>query len=311
MNPVGIGLGVLGGVVALGAGASWLTYQQTRRLLTPIRKPLERHPREVGLEVEDVRISGPQGTLAAWYLPARNGCTIICCHGIHDNRAQWIEQMARLHQRSGYGALIFEMAGHGESEGNLVTYGVREAHDVAAVVEYLRSRGDVDMTRLGIIGYSLGAIAAVLAATEIPELKCVIIESGFADLKQDISALFHRYTGLPAFPFANIVVFWGQLIGGVRLADIRPARVIHMISPRAVFIISDLADQLANEPYDGMELYTQAGEPKRLWQLPGVGHVQAFVAQPEEWIARVGAFLDEHLMGIVTSQATDSQQHQA
>lgn len=268
------------------------SYWRATVLLTPVRKALPYQPSDYGLSVEDARIPGRRGELAAWYLPARNGCTLICCHGINDNRAQWIEPIARLHARSGYGALMFDFAGHGQSEGKQVTFGVREAEDVEDVIAYLRRRGDVNMDGLGILGYSLGAITAVLAAARLPELRCVVIESGFADLQRDVAVLFKRFTGLPSFPFANLIVFWGQLISGVKLGDIRPMRVIGSISPRPVFVISDLDDALANEPYDGTHLFESAGHPKEFWQIADCAHVQGFATVPELWIQRVGDFLD-------------------
>jgi uncharacterized protein len=273
------------------------SFHLARKLLRPVRIPYARVPADVQLEMEDIRIAGPRGTLAAWYLPAHNGCTLVCCHGIHDTRAQWIEQMARLHRRSGYGAILFDLAGHGTSDGHMVTYGAHEVRDVAAVLKYLRGRGDVRMDRIGIVGYSLGAITAVLAAAQMSELQCVVIESCFADLQRDIAMLFRRYTGLPAFPFASLVVFWAQLLSGARLGQIRPEQVIGRLSPRAVMIISDLCDTIFNEPYDGEHLYAAAGEPKELWQVPECGHVQAFVMAPDEWVERVGSFLDRHLAG--------------
>lgn len=287
-------------IMAAGATFGMLARRQTRRLLTPVRRPLEHRPDECGVVVEEVTIAGPSGNLAAWYLPAANGCTLICCHGIHDNRGQWIRQMAQLHARGGYGALMFDFCGHGESEGDLVTYGAREAEEIGAAITYLRARGDVELDHLGIMGYSLGAISAVLAAARYPELHCVVIESGFADLLTDIKALFKRYTGLPSFPFAAIVVALGQRIAGVRLADIRPARVIGQLGERGVgvLIISDLKDDLANEPYDGKTLYAAAGEPKELWQVPDAGHVWAYDTHPDEWIAHVGNFLDAHLAAL-------------
>jgi pimeloyl-ACP methyl ester carboxylesterase len=278
-------------VVVLLAVTYWWAWQ----LVHPRRTPLYFRPEEYGLAVEEISIPGPRGALRAWYLPARNGCTLICCHGINDNRSQWVPRVARLHASGGYGALMFDFAGHGESDASLVTYGVREAGDVAAVVAYLRSRGDVAMGRLGILGLSLGAITATLAAAGMPELRVVVLESGFADLPHDVGKLFHRFTGAPTFPFAWLIVFWGQRICGIRLAEIHPARVIGQISPRAVLIIADLEDGLADEPYDGEQLYAHAGEPKELWQVAGAAHVKAFETAPEEWIARVGGFLDQYL----------------
>src|SRR5262249_4745246 len=244
---MGTGSLVLAGVTLFGgslAGLLGFCYWRARLLLAPVRVPLAYRPVDVGLVMQELRLPSPRGELAAWYLPARNGCTLICCHGINDNRGQWVAQVARLHARGGYGALLFDFAGHGESDGKLVTYGARETQDIAAVLDYLRARGDVDMRRLAILGYSLGAIAAVLAA-QMPELRCLVIESGFADLQGDIGTLFTRYTGLPAFPFANLIVSFCQVIAGVKLSEIRPMRVIGRLSPRAVFIISDLEDEIA------------------------------------------------------------------
>lgn len=295
---------IAGAVVALALLATiallLFTHYQARKLLTPVRKPLQLQPADVNLAVEDVWIASPRGRLAAWYVPARNGCTLICCHGINDNRGQWLPQVSRLHHERGYGALLFDFSGHGQSEGNQVTYGYRERMDVAAVLTYLRERGDVDMRGIGIMGYSLGAITAVLAAVAESDLHAVVIESCFADLQHDIGAAFQRYTGLPGFPLANLVVFWGQTIAKVQLSEIRPARIIGQIAPRAVFVISDLRDSLVDEPLDGEQLYGHAGEPRRFWQVPGAQHVQAFNVAPDEWIARVGDFLDTYLAPRVT-----------
>ena len=287
---------LLGVCALLVAGLLLFTYQMARRLLRPERRPMALSPADVNLEMSVIRIPSSRGALAAWYLPASNGCTLVCCHGINDNSGQWLPQIARLHARGGYGALLFDFAGHGQSEGSQVTYGIRERHDVTAAIEYLRQRGDVDMDRVAILGYSLGAITAVLAAVEHPDLRAVVIESGFSDLYHDIAKLFTRYTGLPAFPFAHLVIFWGQRIAHVRLSEIRPAQVIGGIAPRPVLIISDLRDGLADEPYDGEHLYQAAGEPKELWQVAEATHVNAFGVEPEAWIDHVGAFLDTYLV---------------
>ncbi|HEX9068947.1 MAG TPA: alpha/beta fold hydrolase [Ktedonobacterales bacterium] len=296
MGKLLIGLGAAAGVIAMACLALIsFSYRRARTLVTPQRKPLQIDPASLRVPLEHVCFPGPRGALAAWYLPASNGCTLVCCHGIDDNSGQWFAQMEALHLRSGYGALMFDFAGHGQSEGTLVTYGAAEQEDVAAAMSYLGARGDVDMERLGLMGLSLGAITGTLFAARKPVFRVVVIESGFADLQRDIAHLFHRYTGLPAFPFANLIVAMCQRITGTSLSSIRPMRVIHRISPAAVLIISDLADTIADEPFDGEHLFAAADEPKELWQLDGVDHVQAFPTFPHEWVERVGSFLDRYL----------------
>jgi pimeloyl-ACP methyl ester carboxylesterase len=288
--------GIIAGLLALvGAALAGFSFVRAKVLLTPIRKPLKALPEDYGLAPEQVRIPGPRGALVGWYLPARNGCTLLCCHGINDNAGQWFEPVAELHTRSGYGAIMFDFAGHGRSDDAQVTYGGGEQLDVHAVLAYLRERGDVDMSRLGLMGYSLGAITSVLYAARHPIFRTVVIESGFADIQRDIAHLFTRYTGLPSFPFANLILFWAERLSGYKLSALRPMRVIGRISPGAVLIISDLEDTLAFEPYDGERLYSGAGEPKALWQVPATEHVQAFVTARAEWIEHVGGFLDRFL----------------
>src|SRR5689334_20476883 len=169
-----VALVILGLLVLAFVALCAFSFARTRALLTPVRRLSARHPRDVGLPAEEARIPGPRGALAAWYIPPRNGCVLLCCHGINDNREQWLDQIVALRARGGYGALLFDFSGHGESAGRLVTFGARETLDVAAALRYLRERGDVDMNRIGIMGYSLGAIAAVLAAADLPELRCVV-----------------------------------------------------------------------------------------------------------------------------------------
>ena len=72
------------GVLALVAGLLLFTYQMARKLLRPERRAMAITPEDVGLRMNAVRIPSPRGTLAGWYLPSRNGCTLICCHGIND-----------------------------------------------------------------------------------------------------------------------------------------------------------------------------------------------------------------------------------
>lgn len=287
-----IGSGAL--LLALIALLLAFTYWQAARLVHPTRKPLVLHPRNLAVPHEEVVIASPVGKLAAWYLPGTNGRTLIGLHGINDNKEQWLAPAADL-QRRGYNVLLLDFRGHGQSEGRFVTFGDRETEDVRAVLTYLQSRGDVDLTRIGLMGLSLGAITAIIAAARLPEIRAVVAEAAFGDLKQDLGIAFHRFTGLPPFPFANLVVFWGRLLVGAKLSQLRPVAVVDRIAPRAVFIIGDLKDNLVDEPQTSAALFAQAGEPKQLWQLPDVPHVGGYAADPVAYIDRIDAFFNQYL----------------
>jgi putative phosphoribosyl transferase len=70
-------------------------------------------------------------------------------------------------RESGIGALLFDLSGHGESSNDLRGEDMSAyVDDVAAVFGWLQSREDVDSSRIGIAGSSLGALVALYALRE-------------------------------------------------------------------------------------------------------------------------------------------------
>ncbi len=202
-------LGLAGLLVLLALALLAFTWLQAWKLTHPPRKLPGRTPADLGIAFEDVTFTTEDGiSLSGWFIPARNGRTIIGCHGILDNREQLLEPAAIL-ARSGYGFLLYDARAHGSSGGKHSTYGHDEVKDVAAAVAYLETRPDVDAQHLGIIGNSLGGITAIRAAARLPQLRVVIAESTLADFASDIGKAFTRFTHLPSFPFAPLTIFWG------------------------------------------------------------------------------------------------------
>ncbi len=298
---IAILLGLVGLLILLVLALLLFTWLQAWKLAHPLRKPLSRTPANLGMAFEDVTFVTEDGiALSGWFIPPRNGCTIIGCHGILDNREQLLEPAVLL-ARQGYGFLLYDARAHGQSGGKHSTYGYNEVKDVAAAVAYLEARPDVDPQRLGIIGNSLGGITAIRAAARLPQLRVIIAESTLADFASDIGKAFTRFTHLPPFPFAPLTIFWGERITHINLKAIRPAQDIAALAPRPILLISDLLDLIVDEPADGELLYANAGEPKELWQLPDCQHVQCFATYPDAYISRVSAFL-EHGFALETAE---------
>ena len=73
----------------------------------------------------------------------------------------------------------FDFSGCGNSEGNWVTLGWKEKHDLDAVVSYLLSLGSV--SKLGLWGRSMGAATAVMYLSENNDkVSAAVLDSGFA-----------------------------------------------------------------------------------------------------------------------------------
>ena len=78
--------------------------------------------------------------------------------------------------RHGYGVLILDRRGVGDSEGDGSMFGWGGTPDIHAAVDFLKARPDVDPARIGGIGFSVGGEEMLQAAAENPDLAAVVSE---------------------------------------------------------------------------------------------------------------------------------------
>ena len=83
---------------------------------------------------------------------------------------------AKLLARHGYGVLLFDRRGEGESEGDPNLFGWQGERDIHAAVAFLQGRPDVDPERIGGIGLSVGGEMMIEAAAESTALKAIVSE---------------------------------------------------------------------------------------------------------------------------------------
>lgn len=90
-------------------------------------------------ELQDVSVSASDGAvLKGWYVHPRiyNGNAVVLLHGITDNR-EGVAGYGRLLLQHGYPILLPDARRHGESGGELATYGVKEADDIHRWVSWV------------------------------------------------------------------------------------------------------------------------------------------------------------------------------
>ena len=87
---------------------------------------------QYGAKLQEVSVKAHDGALLrAWYVepPNSNGNAVILLHGVGDTR-QGVAGFAPFMLDAGYSVLLPDSRAHGESGGGVVTYGVKESHDV-------------------------------------------------------------------------------------------------------------------------------------------------------------------------------------
>src|SRR5690606_14279620 len=180
-------------------------------LTHPAPRPLDSDPSAVGLAYETVTFAAADGvTLRGWFLPAQDSPrTIIVAHGYTSNRLMSsfpALELARSFVESGFNVLLFDMRGHGESDGDVTTLGFHEVKDISGAVDWLKSQRPGRAERIGLLGGSMGASTSILAAANDPRIEAVAADSPFSDLRDYLTANMPVWMGLPNVPFTWLII---------------------------------------------------------------------------------------------------------
>jgi fermentation-respiration switch protein FrsA (DUF1100 family) len=255
--------------------------------------PTER-PIDYGLVYDDVSVLTGDGLrLVGWYVPSKNGALIIAQLGYKSRRGEMLNEAALLH-RHGYGVLITSLRAHDMSDGDLITFGRQEMEDLGAWHRFAATQPDVDRTRIGILGNSLGGTLAIEFAARTPAIRAVAANSAFSSLEDTLQTSVRFFSGLPPFPFVPLIAFWAEREADIRVDSVDAMFWIAQLSPRPVLLMQGGADVVISIS-SGERLFRAAGEPKELWFEPKVGHAGFDRALPAEYERRVIGFFDRYL----------------
>jgi dipeptidyl aminopeptidase/acylaminoacyl peptidase len=244
---------------------------------------------------EEVRFAARDGVqLSGTLVPSPAAtATVILVHGFKSGRAEMLEWLELL--RPTYSVLLFDSRGTGSSEG-LFGIGATEVRDIVGAVDLIETRMAPGSDRIAVLGISLGAGNAILAAAEDARIRAVVADSAWADERVQLERMSSVPIGpveVPVLPYEAALL--DAVISG-RLEDARPVDVIGRIAPRSLLLIHSMDDPNATTPPDDAErLFMSANQPKHFWRVPNGGHAGALRAHPDEYRARVLAFLSEAL----------------
>ena len=182
--------------------------------------------------------------LLVWYFPPsleKNGATIIYVHGFQAERS-WLLSQARFMIDEGYSALLLDFRSSGESDGDSTYFGEKEWHDVEGAVNYLSTRPEVKMDKLGIMGRSMGGGVVIRAQAELQVYKFVTAQSTFISVPDLVTEVVPLSTGLPTFPFAPLIVFFGKQQAGIDVSAVNSVNELQRFNNIPVLIMHGTED---------------------------------------------------------------------
>ncbi|CAD8060381.1 unnamed protein product [Paramecium primaurelia] len=126
------------------------------------------------------------------YLKDKSRPCIIYLHGNSSSRLE-SSCYANMLAQEGMSLVNFDFGGCGISDGQYVSLGWYEKEDFLNILKYIKVKYPL-LGPFGVWGRSMGAVTAIMAAAEYPELNTLVLDSPFSNLKQlciDIGDNFH------------------------------------------------------------------------------------------------------------------------
>ena len=212
----------------------------------PIPRPPQITPADLGLPFEPVDVQSGDLTLPGWFIPARGGEPgpgVALVHGWESARDRLLPMAVFLHA-AGFHCLAIDIRGHGSNVAETLPISAGEfGSDALAAFQALDARPEVTVG--AILGHSMGAIGAILAAAEEPRVAAVVSTSAPADPWRLTRQTF-RLARLPipdaiAWPLAWLTTRVYLIPRGHRMARISASQALRTLR-QPILLVHGAAD---------------------------------------------------------------------
>lgn len=262
------------------------------RIYEPYRERMINWMKETKkLPQTDVSIKSFDGlTLRGKYFEYEKGAPIeILFHGYKGSSKRDLCGGVYRCRTLGHNALIVDHRASGESDGKVITFGIKESRDCLDWVNFVIENIDPD-ARIIITGISMGAATVMIAAGDEKLPSNVIgalADCGYTSARDIIKKVI-RDMKLPAdllYPCARL---GAKLFGGFDPDAKSPIESLKKSRVPVIFFHGDTDDFVPHEM--SVRNYEACITRKRLVTTPGAGHGLCFVADKESYFAAVREF---------------------
>ena len=209
--------------------------------------------------------------------------------------------------RHNYVALLIDLRDHGESGGHFTGPGYVESRDILGALKFLRSRGQVGP--FAAMGHSYGAVAALYAAADSPDLAAVVADGAFISfgdmvnratilLSQDPERSFWERFGLRLAGFRGVEwavkpIYYVRTGIWLSREETNTLEPISHFGTRPILFISGEKDEIC-PPQNAKIMFDTARSPgTRLLVIPNADHDTTFQTAPHLYESVVIQFLQE------------------
>ena len=269
-----------------------LTLIMGARAIMPPRLETFLTPKDIGLPYENIILKTSDGKkLRGWliYSEKSNGI-IICLHGYPANKSDILSVVEFLYPN--FSLLLFDFRAHGESEGKVCYFGLKEYLDVESAIDFIKSDERTKNFKIGIWGYSFGGAVGIISASKFNDIKCVVSDSSFANFP-DMVKNYYKNLGPLKYIFSSFSIFLGKYVFRSDFKLNSPENFISNVKC-PVLIIHSRNDEFV--PFShAQKLYERANQPKEIYVVEGP-HTGLDRAYTQEYREKVKNFFKKYLL---------------
>src|SRR2546423_9396465 len=205
-----------------------LSYQLYRRAFLPPRPiwldDFTFTPFEFQADYEEVDLTTADGlNFGAWHFRQPGSPQTVIVSGGHKGQRQGALGIAVSLWRKGFNVVLYSYRGMPGSDRAPITFGIKEVLELQAVIAFARKR--IPNARIGLLGYSMGAVVSLLGAAGEPGVEALVLDSPFSDLRPLLAENVRRRVRLPGRPFVWLAGLMLRVRSGSRLAECSPISV--------------------------------------------------------------------------------------
>lgn len=252
----------------------------------PLAQPFKEEAHELVRELRDLpcerveTVSFDGLKLSARYYKVSEVAPIaICMHGYKSTAAKDFCAGARHLMNKGFNILLCDERAHGESEGNVITFGINERQDVKAWCDFALKRfGPVPYY---LVGVSMGAATVLLSADlELPKtLRGIMADCPYAS-PRDIITTVAGTMHIPSWAIIFAII-GARILGRFSLIKISAVDTVSR-SKVPVLIIHGLEDDFVPE-YMSEKIAEANPDIVTRFTFPGASHAMSYFTDKERY----------------------------
>lgn len=231
---------------------------------------------------------------ARFYAKDKAKGTIILFHGYRSSAKRDFSCAAEMYYNMGFNLLLVDQRGCGDSEGRLITFGIKERRDVIGWARLISEKCGKDMP-IFMSGISMGATSVLMATgLELPEnVKGIIADSSFTspvDIMKEV-ALKRFHINADAFlPFMDLLC---RIFGKFSIYETTTVASVKKSTVSILFIHGEsdgfVPCSMTHTAYDA------AVCDRYIITVPNADHGLAYLVDKQGVVGAVTEFIDRYI----------------